>query len=752
MKKLINYLPFAALFLLPLLFYPVVDSSGWRSSSDVHALMEFASSLLAITAGIMVLLHFCTTGHCFFLIISVGFVLIGTEEFVHAIFSFNRIWFEIHPNFILSISTTWLAGHFILLTSFFIALIFGEKEIVPVKRKLYAVVYNSIGFIFAASLTLLIFYFPSLPGFVQLGSISKKLIELSFAFLFFFVFLFYFRIYLRQQSPSPLLWGIIACIIFRILVHIFVFNAQAFYDSHWDIAHLLVFMSYFPPIYGVWGETINLHKSSQLQVIELVKEMTERKLAEEELRASEERLRAIASNTPDHIIVQDNQLRYSFVVNPQLNLTEKDMLGKTDHDFLSKEEADKLTGVKRQVIETGESRHIETSLISKDGTQEFFDGTYIPKFDAYGKADGLIGYFKNVTERKQIEEALKINEALFHELFNNMKNGSAIFTVINDGSKGSDYIIKKINSIGLKIEGKELEEVVGKSFSDIRPTIDSYGLIPVMKKVWETGKSDSLPTRVYIDERYSNYYENYVFKLPSGKVVTLYEDVTERKRAEDEIIKIKESLEILNHRLDEIRENERALISREIHDQLGQSLTALKIDLNWLRRQLSGDSKEGAKVEGMIDLVTGTIRDVQRISFELRPAILDDLGLGAAVECYCEEFTNRTGLQLQIEIDDVQTESINKNLTIYRVLQESLTNIIRHADAKKVHVKLCKIKKDIVLLIKDDGIGISADKIKSPKSLGLMGMSERVRQSGGHLGITSPGNVGTIVKIYIPIK
>ena len=752
MKKLRDYLPFVVLFLLPLLFYPVVDKSGWISSSDVHALLEFASSLLAITAGIMVLLHFFTTGRSFFLVISIGFVLIGTEEFVHAIFSFNRIWFEIHPHYILAILTTWLAGHFILLTSFFIALIFGEREIVAPKRRIYAIVYNSIGFICAAFVALLIFNSSFLPDFVQLGSITKKFIELSLSLLFFAAFIFYFRIYLKQQSRSPLLWSIIACIIFRILSHIFMLDTHTLYDSHWDVAHLLVFMSYFFPIFGVWGETIKLHKSSQVQLIELAKEMTERKLAEEELRASEERLRAIASNTPDHIIVQDNQLRYSFVVNPQLGLTEKDMLGKTDHDFLSKEEADNLSIIKTQLLKTGRPFHIETSLISLTGDPEFFDGTYVPKFDAQGNTDGLIGYFRNITERKQVEEALKIKEALFRELFDNMKSGSTIFTVINDGSKGSDYIIKKINSIGLKMEGKELEEVVGKRFIDIRPTIDSYGLIPVMKKVWETGESASLPTRLYIDEHFSNYYENYIFKLPSGEIVTLYDDVTESKRAEVEIKNIKESLEILNHRLDEIRENERALISREIHDQLGQSLTALKIDLNWLSRQIAKDSKESAKVEGMIDLVTGTIRDVQRISFELRPAILDDLGLGAAVEWYCEEFANRTGLKLQIEIDDVQTESISKNLAIYRVLQESLTNIIRHADAKKVNVKLYKIKKDIVLLIQDNGIGISPDKISSSKSLGLMGMSERVKYLDGHMEITSPGKVGTIVKIYIPIK
>ncbi|MCX5820010.1 MAG: hypothetical protein NT047_08895 [Deltaproteobacteria bacterium] len=296
MKKIINYLPFFALLLLPLLFYPVVDTSGWQSSSDVHASLEFASSLLAITAGMMILLHFFTTGRWFFLIISIGFVLIGAEEFVHAIFSFNRILPETPPTFRLAISTTWLTGHFILVASFLVALIFGKKEIVPAKRVLNAVVYNIIGLIFAATVALLIFNSPFLPDFVQLGSITKKLIELSLALLFFIVFLFYSNIYVKQQSHSPLLGSIVAFIIFRVLVHIFVFNAHAFYDAHFDTAHLIVFLSYFFPIFGVWGETIKLHESAQVRVIELGKEITERKQAEEEKRRIEERSRKIVED------------------------------------------------------------------------------------------------------------------------------------------------------------------------------------------------------------------------------------------------------------------------------------------------------------------------------------------------------------------------------------------------------------------------------------------------------------------------
>lgn len=304
MKKLLNFLPFVALFLLPLLFYPAVDRSSWVSSSDVHALLEFASSLLAITAGIMVLLHFFTTGRSFFLIISIGFVLIGTEEFVHAIFSFNRIWFEIPPTFKLAISITWLTGQFILVTSFFIALIFGEREIVPAKRELYAVICNIIGLIFMTSVAFLIFNFSSLPDFVQLGSITKKLIELSFALLFFVAFLLYSRIYLKQQSHSPLFWSIIACIIFRVLAHIFVFDSQTFYDSHWDTAHLIVLLSYFFPIFGVWGETIKLHRFSQLRVIELAKEMTERKQVVEAFRKLSLRQEAILTAIPEIIMMK----------------------------------------------------------------------------------------------------------------------------------------------------------------------------------------------------------------------------------------------------------------------------------------------------------------------------------------------------------------------------------------------------------------------------------------------------------------
>jgi PAS domain S-box-containing protein len=162
------------------------------------------------------------------------------------------------------------------------------------------------------------------------------------------------------------------------------------------------------------GGTVYYQGKRALQII--IRDVTERRRVEEKLRESEERFKVIASSTPDHLLVQDRELRYSLVVNPQLGLTEQDMIGKTDYDILSKDDADKLTKIKRHVLETGSSVRLEIPLISPKGKQQFFDGSYIPTLNAEGKINGLIGYFRNVTERKRTEERIakltRLNAAL----------------------------------------------------------------------------------------------------------------------------------------------------------------------------------------------------------------------------------------------------------------------------------------------------------------------------------------------------
>src|SRR5512133_1617640 len=126
-------------------------------------------------------------------------------------------------------------------------------------------------------------------------------------------------------------------------------------------------------------------------------DVTEHEKTEKALKESEELFRDIVSNTPDHIIIQDNDFKYTFVVNPQLGLTLSDMIGKTDYDLADKEVAEEITNIKQNVLTTGEPKRIESSMVSKSGGIEYFDGTYTPKFDNSGKINGLIGYFRNVT-------------------------------------------------------------------------------------------------------------------------------------------------------------------------------------------------------------------------------------------------------------------------------------------------------------------------------------------------------------------
>jgi len=179
-------------------------------------------------------------------------------------------------------------------------------------------------------------------------------------------------------------------------------------------------------------------------------------------------------------------------------------------------------------------------------------------------------------------------------------------------------------------------------------------------------------------------------------------------------------------------------------------MTALKLDLNRMHKYIDTNPEAVTKLESMIELVSNTIKDVQRISSELRPGILDELGLVSAIEWYCDEFEKRTGIKCNLKLDNSDYSNSQINLTFFRVLQETLTNVIRHAKASSVSIKLHRLKKGATMTVKDDGIGIPEEKIRSIKSLGLISMRERVKQFNGSIDISSIKEYGTKLVIFIP--
>jgi PAS domain S-box-containing protein len=227
-------------------------------------------------------------------------------------------------------------------------------------------------------------------------------------------------------------------------------------------------------------------------------------------------------------------------------------------------------------------------------------------------------------------------------------------------------------------------------------------------------------------------------------------DITERKHAE-------EALRALSARIRSTREEEGTRIAREIHDELGGILTGLKWDLEKIDNSLKTCRDEDLpeirkRISSMTTLIETTINTVRRIASELRPGVLDDLGLVAAIEWQVEQFQLRSGLKCHLTNNASEVELSRERATaVFRILQEILTNILRHARAGNLYVKLKRSKQSFELEVKDDGVGITESQRMNSQSLGLLGMKERALLVGGEVRITGKEGGGTTVVVRVPL-
>ena len=230
-------------------------------------------------------------------------------------------------------------------------------------------------------------------------------------------------------------------------------------------------------------------------------------------------------------------------------------------------------------------------------------------------------------------------------------------------------------------------------------------------------------------------------------------DITDRKRAETELITSREELRDLSRHLESVREEERTKLAREIHDELGQMLTGLKMDVSWMAKRLAEPEESLLeKTTTMDGLIDEAIQTVKRISSELRPGVLDHLGLAAAIEWQAQELEKRT--EISFEFKSSPGEIVldeGRSTTIFRICQEALTNVVRHAKASKVKIDLRKKSGNIVLKISDNGKGIEDVRLSDSEAFGLIGMRERARSWGGNVKIDSSPGKGTVVAATIPL-
>jgi signal transduction histidine kinase len=252
---------------------------------------------------------------------------------------------------------------------------------------------------------------------------------------------------------------------------------------------------------------------------------------------------------------------------------------------------------------------------------------------------------------------------------------------------------------------------------------------------------------------------DYVLKHRLGRLVPSVQRAlreaemqSERRHAEEQLRQSHKQLRALSVYLQHVREEEQIRIAREVHDELGQSLTGLKLQLTWLCNRLPKDLKPlHEKTRSMSARIDETIQTVRRIATELRPALLDTAGLIATLEWQAHEFQRQTGIQCRVK--SVVQETLwdqDLNTAFFRIFQETLTNIIRHANATQVEVRFLKTNGHLVLEVKDNGRGISEAEINNTKSIGLLGMRERAALLGGEIRLRGEPGKGTTVSVRIP--
>lgn len=234
-------------------------------------------------------------------------------------------------------------------------------------------------------------------------------------------------------------------------------------------------------------------------------------------------------------------------------------------------------------------------------------------------------------------------------------------------------------------------------------------------------------------------------------------DISERHRAEERLRGSEKQLRALTARLESLREEERTRISREIHDELGQMLTGLKMDLRWIEKRL-GAAAGGETLNPILDrlvsasdLTDATIATVQKIAAELRPGVLDNIGLATALQYEASQFQKRTGIACSVRLPDTSNlPRTDADTPLFRIFQETLTNVARHAQATSVDVELKVGSDEFVLEVRDNGKGITTEDLANPKSLGLLGMRERASLLGGQISFKASTERGTVVTVRVP--
>ncbi len=453
---------------------------------------------------------------------------------------------------------------------------------------------------------------------------------------------------------------------------------------------------------------------------------------------------------PDMVFVVDRGEHVLFVnqvAARALGRRPEEILGKQQGDFFAPRLAARHSAAIQRVFQEGET------VVTEDQQDlhlrpVWIDTRLIPLRVPGGEVIAVVGIVRDVSDRRAALEALALREAYLRAMLDNFpylvwfKNTLGKFQIVNQTFAAAAGRGSPAELIGLCDFDVWPHELAARYVADDNEVMRTHEKKLVEEEI-----------RMHGENRWAETFKSPVFDA-EGKILGttgLARDITLRRQLQDEQRRSREQLRALAAHVESVREQERVRIAREIHDELGQSLTCMGMDLAFLDKQIDPENKEAAaRVAALVELVKDTIRCVRRISSELRPSILDDLGLGAAIEWLAHDIEVRTQIVCSVEVPEDLSLPFELATPLFRVCQEALTNVTRHAGASHVSIRLTCSDGDISLVVTDDGRGITDDEIKRHGSLGLLGMKERVAILGGTLDVEGRPGQGTTVAIRIP--
>ncbi|HLP36446.1 MAG TPA: PAS domain S-box protein [Lacibacter sp.] len=480
-------------------------------------------------------------------------------------------------------------------------------------------------------------------------------------------------------------------------------------------------------------------------------DITERKLAEEKIIHSNERFELIAKTTNDAVWETDletgvswgnemHQMMYGLTLENEIpNFEDWEMhLHPDDRDWVVKSLHEALASTDNTWIT--EYRFLKSS----GEIVTIYDRTYIVR-NKEGKPVRMMGSMMDITERKKVEDALLQSEEKYRTLVEQATDG--IFIADHTGK----FVI--VNSAAVKLSKYTEEELANLTIYDLADPeeIKTNPFRFEEMKSEQGARSERKLKRK--DGSILDIEINAKF-LSDGRFLAFIRDITERKKAEDELNSSYKAIRKLTSHLQNAREEERTHIAREIHDELGQQLTVLKMDVSWLNKKIKQleNQQLNEKATEIVQMLNDTVNTVRRISSDLRPVLLDDLGLAAAIEWHLMEFGKRSGIKTEFFTLESAIEIPRAIATgLFRIYQESITNIARHSEATEVMVELFVEDKVVTMAISDNGKGFDVTSIGRKKTLGVLGMQERTVMMGGTFRIKRNPAKGMKVEVHVPV-